>query len=61
MKKKSKKIEFELPFDTIRNLIVAHLYAVSYLNDNAEVEEFEFVRGVDKFNKILFKMKVTND
>lgn len=60
-KLKTKTVTFELPLDTLENLIVSHLYATSWLNDNQEVTSFEILQGIDKFNKIQFKMKITND
>jgi hypothetical protein len=56
-----KTIEVEIPFETLTDIIVAHLYATSFLNDDQEVTDFEILRGIDKFNKITFKLKVESE
>lgn len=56
---KTKTIEIQLPQDTVKDIIVAHLYAISYLNDDQEVKEVKFKRGVDLKNVIAFDLTIT--
>lgn len=51
-----KTVEIQLPFSTVQELLIAHLYAVSYLNDDQEVTAFKFKRGVDLNNQLAFEI-----
>jgi hypothetical protein len=57
--KTSKTIEVHIPFDTLRELLVAHMYAISYLNDDQTVLDLKFKRGVDMKNMVTFDMTVS--
>jgi hypothetical protein len=37
-------------------LLIAHLYAISYLNDDQEVTSFKFKRGIDLKNQLSFEI-----
>jgi hypothetical protein len=56
MKKKKKTIEIQVPFDTLKELLTAHLYAISYLNDDQEVTELKWKRGIDLKNMLTFDL-----
>lgn len=47
MKKTKKTIEIQVPFATLKDLLVAHLYAISYLHDDQEVTNLIWKRGMD--------------
>lgn len=53
-KKPDKTISF--PLDKLKDLLIAHLYATSYLNDDQEVKELVFKSGVDIKNDVRFDL-----
>jgi hypothetical protein len=53
-----KTYDVEIPYDTIKELLIAHLYATSFLNDDQEVKDLTMVKGIDKFNKIHFRIAI---
>jgi hypothetical protein len=58
-KKPDKTISF--PLDKLKDLLIAHLYATSYLNDDQEVKELIFKTGVDVKNDIKFELYLKNN
>lgn len=57
-KKPDQIIEF--PLDKLKDLLITHLYATSYLNDDQEVKEIVFKRGVDVKNNLVFHLFLKN-
>jgi len=57
-KKPDKTIAF--PIDKLKDLLIAHLYATSFLNDDQEVKELVFKTGVDLKNSIKFDIFLKN-
>lgn len=51
-----KTVEIQLPASTVQELLIAHLYAISYLNDDQEVTNFKFKRGIDLKNQLSFEI-----
>jgi hypothetical protein len=51
-----KTVEIQLPSETVQELLIAHLYAISYLNDDQEVTSFKFKRGIDLKNQLSFEI-----
>ena len=44
------------PADKLKDLLIAHLYATSFLNDDQEVVNLVFKTGVDIKNLITFDL-----
>lgn len=44
------------PSDKLKELLIAHLYATSFLNDDQEVVSLVFKSGVDVKNLITFDL-----
>jgi hypothetical protein len=57
-KQPDKTIAF--PIDKLKDLLIAHLYATSYLNDDQEVKDLVFKTGVDIKNTIKFDIFLKN-
>jgi hypothetical protein len=56
---KTKTLEMQLPIQMVKDIIIAHLYAISYLNDDQEVKEVKFKRGIDLKNVLSFDLTIT--
>lgn len=52
IRKPDKTVQF--PVDNLKELLIAHLYATSYLNDDQEVADIVFKSGVDMKNALKF-------
>lgn len=47
---------FYFPQEKLKEILISHLYATSYLNDDEEVTFLNFKTGVDVKNKIMVEL-----
>lgn len=57
-KMKTIKKEIQFPLEKLKEILISHLYATSYLDDDDEVIDLEFKSGVDVKNKIKMNLKI---
>jgi len=60
-RKKARTIEAAIPYQTLEDLISAHLYAISYVNNDEDITSVEFPKTIDRSSPVAIKFTIKKE